>query len=182
VPRERRIACVCGHCRALQWFLNDNTQATRPFTENVSVRKHLESSLGALGRTPELRIETDKGRPGSAHTLVVHKIGIEYTQKKAIWEGEIVKMRKEGGAFRSPFMSKLFGGVVAQIVGLEKRPVTAGVTLGTVGEGDANSATHITPRLLQPVTASAQKVGAPLVLAGTKSKAGVIDLTEDDSI
>jgi hypothetical protein len=54
-------------------------------------------------------------------------LGLDYTQKKAIWEQETVKMRKEVGALVSPFTTNIFGGVITQLVGLEKRPVTAEV-------------------------------------------------------
>jgi hypothetical protein len=179
-PRLRRITCVCKHCRALEQFLNDDTQATRRFPEIASTRKHLEN---ALGQTPDLEIETEKN--GLPYTLVVHKIRIEYTHAKALWDRELAKMRKEVGAFCSPFTTKLFGGVLTQLVGLEKRPVTAeaaGKTVRGSGGGNADGATGSTPRSLQPVTASVQNAVAPLALAGTKRKADVIDLTEDDPI
>jgi hypothetical protein len=179
-PRKRRIKCVGKHCRALERFLNDHTQATHRFSEIASIRKHLED---ALGRTPDLRMETQKN--GSPYTLVVNKLGLDYTQKKAIWEQETVKMRKEVGALVSPFTTNIFGGVITQLVGLEKRPVTAEVA-GRAGEGSAEdntgAATGRTRRSLQPATASVQNVVAVPALAGTKRKADVIDLTEDDPV
>jgi hypothetical protein len=183
-PPERRITCSCMHCRSLERFLNNHTQVTRRFSENVSIRKHLESSLG---QSPGLRIETEKN--GSPHTLVVNKVGLEYTQKRALREREYVKMRKEVGALCSPFAMNLFGGVITKVVGLE-RPVTAEVidrtVGGTTGEGNvagiAGGAARSILRSLQPTTASAQNIIALPALAGTKRKADVIDLTEDDPV
>jgi hypothetical protein len=167
-PKSSRYPCACGPCNKVQSFLVNPMQHVGRFSYAERTRRHLEEKVG----TQDCKLETERGPSGSSHTLVVYKTNNEYTRTLQKWKSEVADLRKKLVHLRSDSVTRLLGGDIEEVSGLDNALVAAGSAEGVAG---------VAQRALQPATASAQNIAHPLPsTAGVKRKAHVIDLTEDE--
>lgn len=163
-PRaQRNEKCSCAPCAALKTFLHDPNLRTGRFSHAKKTRQHLEYSLDR----DDFRFETESSR--SPHTLIITKTNNAYDRDLREWEEDVRQFKQGVVELRSEMMSELLGGDILAISGIDKALERSGAR----GAGGAQP--------LQHATASRRNVGRPAMVAGTKRKSDVIDLTEDDS-
>lgn len=166
-PNAKRDNCTCQPCIKLKTFLMNPTHQVCRFSYPEKVRKHLERDT--FDNKQDFIFDTERGR--SPYTLVVTKTTNEYSRMLQAWNNDITDLRRQLGQMRNGFVHELLGGDILVQSGLEAE-------LLRCGTAEHMGVQH--PQALQPLSASAQNRPALAPVAGTKRKAHVVDLTEDN--
>jgi hypothetical protein len=164
-PNAKRGKCTCQPCIKLKAFLMNPIHQVCRFSYPEKVRKHLE--WDTFDNKQDFKFDTERGQ--SPYTLVVTKTTNEYSHMLQAWNNDIADLRKQLGQMRNGFVYELLGGDILVLSGLEAELVRCGT-----------AERMQPPQALQPLSASAKNRPAPVPVAGTKRKAHVIDLTEDN--